>query len=121
MHSGWGSHGNYDLLLKKAPDLKLLLAHAGIPLYSETWNNIKQYKNVYIDLSQTSYLNDRMTKDAVDFLGVEKCLFGTDGPYGVHGSDDLFDVRTNPKVLSIKPQQILTIQSAGNRWILLSQ
>ncbi|MCH4823536.1 hypothetical protein ML462_10180 [Gramella lutea] len=37
------------------------------------------------------------------------------------GSDDLFDVRTNTKVLSIKPQQILTIQSAGNRWILLSQ
>lgn len=37
------------------------------------------------------------------------------------GSDDLFDVRTNSKVLSIKPQQILTIQSAGNRWILLSQ
>ena len=37
------------------------------------------------------------------------------------GGDDLFDVRTNSKVLSIKPQQVLTIQSAGNRWILLSQ
>jgi len=37
------------------------------------------------------------------------------------GSDDLFDVKTNAKILSIKPQQILTIQSAGNRWILLSQ
>lgn len=37
------------------------------------------------------------------------------------GSDDLFDVRTNSKILSIKPQQIFTIQSAGNRWILLGQ
>ncbi|WP_026933922.1 hypothetical protein [Christiangramia echinicola] len=37
------------------------------------------------------------------------------------GGDDLFDVRTNSKVLSIKPQQVLTIQSAGNRWILLNQ
>ena len=37
------------------------------------------------------------------------------------GSDDLFDVRTNSKVLSIKPQQVMTIQSAGNRWILLNQ
>ncbi|GAA4319448.1 hypothetical protein GCM10023115_45950 [Pontixanthobacter gangjinensis] len=37
------------------------------------------------------------------------------------GGDDLFDIRTNSKVLSIKPQQLLTIQSAGNRWILLSQ
>lgn len=91
IHAGWGSHGNYDVLLKNLPDLKLLLAHAGFPLYSETWDRIKNYKNVYIDLSQSSYLNDRMTKEAVDFLGVEKCLFGTDGPYGVHGNDDLFD------------------------------
>ena len=37
------------------------------------------------------------------------------------GGDDLFDVKTNSKILSIKPQQIFTIQSAGNRWILLSQ
>lgn len=35
------------------------------------------------------------------------------------GGDDLFDVRTNSKILSIKPQQVFTIQSAGNRWILL--
>jgi len=35
--------------------------------------------------------------------------------------DDLFDPRTNSKVLSIKPGQIFTIQSAGNRWILLGQ
>ena len=35
------------------------------------------------------------------------------------GSDDLFDIRTNAKVYSIKPQQVFTIQSAGNRWILL--
>jgi len=83
--------GDYDALLKKVPDLKLQLAHAGFPLYSEPWNNIKNYKNVYVDLSQTSYPNDRMTRAVVDFLGVEKCLFGTDGPYGVHGDDDLFD------------------------------
>jgi predicted TIM-barrel fold metal-dependent hydrolase len=56
-----------------------------------TWKKIKQKRNVYVDLSQTSYLNDRMTRGAVDCLGVEKCLFGTDGPYGVHGADGLFD------------------------------
>ncbi|PTX42350.1 hypothetical protein C8P64_2778 [Christiangramia gaetbulicola] len=37
------------------------------------------------------------------------------------GGDDLFDVKTNSKIVSIKPQQIFTIQSAGNRWILLNQ
>ena len=91
IHAGYDSHGNYDALLKELPDLKLMLAHAGFPLYSETWNIIKNYKNVCIDLSQSSYLNDRMTKKAVDVLGVEKCHFGTDGPYGVHGDDDFFD------------------------------
>jgi predicted TIM-barrel fold metal-dependent hydrolase len=91
IHAGWGSHGDYDVLLKELPELKLLLAHGGFPLYSETWNRIKNYKNVYIDLSQSSYLNERMTKEAVEFLGVDKCLFGTDGPHGVHGDDNLFD------------------------------
>lgn len=42
-------------------------------------------------------------------------------PFIFLGGDDLFDVRSNSKVLSIKAQQIFTIQSAGNRWILLNQ
>lgn len=91
IHAGWGSHGDYGHLLNNLPGLKLVLAHAGFPLYSKTWNKIKNFKNVYIDLSQTSYLNNRMTKEAISFLGVEKCLFGTDGPYGIHGPNDLFD------------------------------
>jgi len=47
--------------------------------------------NVYVYLSQASYLNDRTTWQVVEYLGVEKCLFGTDGPYVVHGDDNLFD------------------------------
>jgi uncharacterized protein len=91
IHAGFDAHGDYDVLLKKVPDLKLILAHAGFPLYSDTWNKIKNNKNVYVDLSQTSYLNDRATWQAIEYLGVERCLFGTDGPYGVHGDDGLFD------------------------------
>jgi predicted TIM-barrel fold metal-dependent hydrolase len=67
------------------------LAHAGFPLYSDTWEKIKNNKNAYVDLSQTSYLNEYTTKKAVEYLGVKRCLFGTDGPYGVHGEDNLFD------------------------------
>jgi predicted TIM-barrel fold metal-dependent hydrolase len=91
IHAGFDAHGDYDVLLQKVPDLKLILAHAGFPLYSDTWNKIKNNKNVYVDLSQTSYLNDRTTWQAIEYLGVERCLFGSDGPYGVHGDDDLFD------------------------------
>jgi predicted TIM-barrel fold metal-dependent hydrolase len=91
IHAGFDAHGDFDVLLQKVPDLKLILAHAGFPLYSNTWNKIKNNKNVYVDLSQTSYLNDRTTWQAIEYLGVERCLFGSDGPYGVHGDDDLFD------------------------------
>ena len=91
IHAGFDANGDYDVLLEKAPDLKLILAHAGFPLYSDTWEKIRNNANVYVDLSQTSYLNDRTTWQAVEYLGVEKCLFGSDGPYGVHGDDGLFD------------------------------
>lgn len=91
IHAGFDEHGGYSVLLQKVHDLKLILAHAGFPLYADTWNKIKNNRNVYVDLSQTSYLNERTTWQAVEYLGGEKCLFGTDGPYGVHGDDDLFD------------------------------
>ena len=91
IHAGFDEHGDYDVLLQKVSGLKLILAHAGFPLYFDTWKKIKNNKNVYVDLSQTSYLNDRTTRQAIEYLGAERCLFGTDGPYGVHGDDDLFD------------------------------
>ena len=91
IHAGFDAHGDYDALLQKAPGLKLILAHAGFPLYFDTLKNIKDNKNVYVDLSQTSYLNGRTTQQAVEYLGIERCLFGTDGPYGIHGNDHLFD------------------------------
>jgi predicted TIM-barrel fold metal-dependent hydrolase len=91
IHAGFDGHGDYDALLQKVPNLKLILAHAGFPLYSDAWEIIKNNKNVYVDLSQSSYLNEKTTQQTVEHLGVEKCLFGTDGPYGIHGDDNLFD------------------------------
>ncbi len=91
IHAGFDEHGDYDALLKKVPDLKLILAHAGFPLYSDAWGKIKNNTNIYVDLSQSSYLNEKTTRQAVELLGAEKCLFGTDGPYGHHEDDGLFD------------------------------
>lgn len=36
-------------------------------------------------------------------------------------SDDLFDVRTNNSISSLESNSIYTIQSAGNRWVLLNK
>lgn len=91
IHAGFGKEGNFEALLAKVPDLKLILAHAGFPEYSNTWKKIKTQKNVYLDISQTSYTSERATREAADYLGVDRLLFGTDGPYGFHDANHKYD------------------------------
>ncbi|MDF1590366.1 MAG: amidohydrolase family protein [Desulfobacterales bacterium] len=91
IHAGFDAHGDYETLLEEVPELKLILAHAGYPLYANAWKKIRENKQVTVDLSQTSFLNEKTTRLAIETLGTERCLFGTDGPYGVHGGDGLFD------------------------------
>ena len=91
IHAGFDADGHYDALLKQVPDLKLILAHAGFPLYSDTWKVIRERRMVFVDLSQTSFVSEKMTRKAVEYLGVERCLFGTDGPYGPPALDGKFD------------------------------
>lgn len=91
IHAGFDAEGDYDALLRQVPDLKLILAHTGFPLYSETWKAIKYRKNIFVDLSQTTYVGGRTTRQAVEYLGAERCLFGTDGPFGFQGKDGKFD------------------------------
>lgn len=91
LHPGFGGNGDYRALLKKVPELKLILAHAGFPRYADTWKDIKGDVNIYVDLSQTSYVSGRTIRQAVEYLGVERCLYGTDGPFGYHDSNGVFD------------------------------
>ena len=91
IHAGFGEEGNFEALLKKVPDLKLILAHAGFPQYADTWKKIKPLENVYMDLSQTSYTSESATRKTVEILGADRLFFGTDGPYGFHGSDHQYD------------------------------
>jgi len=91
IHAGFGEEGNFEALLKKVPSLKLILAHAGFPGYADTWEKIKHLKNVYLDLSQTSYTSEKATRKAVNIIGADRLFFGTDGPYGFHGSDHQYD------------------------------
>ena len=44
---------------------------------------IRDSPNVLVDLSQTSYVGRRMLRDVVGALGPDRCLYGTDGPYGL--------------------------------------
>jgi uncharacterized protein len=91
LHVGFGEEGNIDPLLDQVPGIKIILAHAGFPAYSDTWRHILHRKNVYLDLSQTSYTGEKATRDAAGYLGTDRLLYGTDGPYGFHGKDHRFD------------------------------
>lgn len=91
IHAGFAQNGDFMPLVKGVPGLKLILAHAGFPEFSDTWKNIRTMKNIYVDLSQTSYVGDSATRGVVEYLGVDRCLFGTDGPYGFHSADGKFD------------------------------
>ncbi len=92
IHAGFNGNGDFLALLNEVPGLKLILAHAGFPEFADTWKTVRGMKNVYVDLSQTSYLSRRTIRETVDFMGPERCLFGTDGPFGFHGRDGLFDM-----------------------------
>jgi predicted TIM-barrel fold metal-dependent hydrolase len=91
IHAGYEEEGDFAALLSEVSDLKLILAHAGFPLYHDTWKAIRDRRNVFVDLSQTTYVGEKTLKQAVEYLGAERCLFGTDGPFGFHGADGKFD------------------------------
>jgi predicted TIM-barrel fold metal-dependent hydrolase len=91
IHAGFAAHGDFMPLVHEIPGLKLILAHAGFPAYADTWPVIQDFKNVYVDLSADAYVDGKVSQQAVDFLGVERCLFGTDGPYGHRSDDGVFD------------------------------
>lgn len=91
IHAGFGREGDFEALLKKVPEQNLILAHAGFPGYADTWKKIKPLKNVYLDLSQTSYTNESATRRVVDMFGADRLFFGTDGPFGFHGPDHQYD------------------------------
>jgi predicted TIM-barrel fold metal-dependent hydrolase len=88
-----GGSGDYRRLPEKYPGLKLLYAHAGIPYYRKLWAYIKDKPDIYVDLSQVSYVSSKLIKMAVDFLGPDRCLYGTDGPYGAQAVGEDYDYK----------------------------
>lgn len=91
MHAGFGELGDFFALRKRIPELKMILAHAGFPYFSDTWKRIKNDSKIFIDLSASSYVSTGTIRDAVSFLGPERCIFGTDGPFGRKGVDGTMD------------------------------
>lgn len=91
LHVGFDDHGDFLSLVDRVPELKLILAHTGFPGYSHTWEAIRNRSNIWVDVSADAYVNEACTRGAVERLGADRCLFGTDGPYGREAEDGFFD------------------------------
>lgn len=87
---GKKDNGDFRYLPERYPDLKLIYAHAGLPHYHKLWTFAQKKKNVYVDLS-SPYLDEPLRRATVQALGAEKCLYGTDGPFGYPAEDRMYD------------------------------
>ncbi len=87
---GTKGRGDYKLLPERHPKTNFIYPHAAVPHYRRSWDYIRKKDNVFVDLSGP-YCDEPMRRAAVRELGAEKCIFGTDGPYGYSGPDGLYD------------------------------
>jgi predicted TIM-barrel fold metal-dependent hydrolase len=90
IHLGFGKRGDFRAICAKFPELVVISAHAGVPFYGDLWRYEGECPNLYVDLS-SPYIDEALARDAVKAMGPERCLYGTDAPYGFHEEDESYD------------------------------
>jgi len=81
VHLGFDSEENIKNFLKKYKDLKIIFSHAAFPFYKKVWPYILEIENGYVDLS-SHHVDKKIIKNSLTYLGHDRCLFGSDDPYG---------------------------------------
>ena len=81
VHLGFEPIENISEFASEFIYLKVIFSHAGFPLYSDIWPIIKNAPNFYVDLS-SHHVDALILRKVVEYLGSDRCLFGTDDPYG---------------------------------------
>lgn len=82
---------------RRHPKLKLIVAHLfGLELFIK--ENFKD-KNLYFDTSPLQLISDIRLKKAINYVGIERVLMGTDTPYGA--KDNLHKSISRVKKLEI--------------------
>lgn len=90
IHLGFGKRGDFRAICAKYPRLTLISAHAGFPFYQDLWVHHRECPNLHVDLS-SPYLDEGLARAAVAAMGPERCLYGTDAPYGFHDDAGSYD------------------------------
>jgi predicted TIM-barrel fold metal-dependent hydrolase len=90
IHLGFRGRGDFRAICREHPRLKVISAHAGFPFYRDLWAYRGEHPNLYVDLS-SPYIDEPLARAAVAAMGPERCLYGTDAPYGFHEPDGSYD------------------------------
>ena len=99
IHLGTGACGDFRLLPEKFPALRVIYCHAGVPYPNQVCEYARERPNVFVDLSSSAFMNPRAIQKAIALAGVDKCLFGSDGPYH-HIRNQMFDFGFYKKMVS---------------------
>ena len=81
IHMGFEQINNIKSFIRNWDNLKIIFSHAAFPYYCQLWPEIKNTQKKFVDLS-SHHVDQNIISKAVSFLGAEKCLYGTDDPYG---------------------------------------
>ena len=90
IHLGFGKRGDFRAICRRHPRLQVISAHAGFPFYKDLWAYRGECHNLHVDLS-SPYIDEKLARAAVAAMGPERCLYGTDAPYGFHEEDGSYD------------------------------
>ena len=90
IHLGFRGRGDFRAICTAFPGLTVISAHAGFPFYRDLWKTRRDHPNLYVDLS-SPYIDEALARAAVAAMGPERCLYGTDAPYGFHEEDESYD------------------------------
>ena len=90
---------------RKHPKLKLIVAHLfGLELFIDKFHD---NENLYFDSSPLQLVSDYRLKKAIDYVGIERVLMGTDTPYGATDNLRKSIYRINKLELSKEDKELL--------------
>lgn len=95
-----------EKIMENIPGLKLVLAHlSGYGLYDKTLDFMKKYETVYTDLSAHGTDFDGTVTDAVNKIGSERILYGSD--YPGYKTKPFIDIVLNARITDGEKENIL--------------
>ena len=81
LHPSAKRYADMEKLLTSFPNLKIVIAHLdGYGLFENVIDLMKRYPNMYTDISAYGAQRCGMIKEAVEKIGSDRILFGTDFP-----------------------------------------